>query len=101
MRSPPDLTQRPYENAILFSYLQHHLSTSNSQEKARINEFVYRWVADLSAFSEMLVSVRLGRPQATPADRREVVKTAHREEWAFIANPQKNTFEAPRQTYMP
>ncbi|KAI1129987.1 hypothetical protein F5Y10DRAFT_290237 [Nemania abortiva] len=53
-----------FDGALLFSYLQHHLSVSNVQEKARINGFIYQWVSDLSAFYEAVMLVRLGRPHA-------------------------------------
>ncbi|KAI3320911.1 hypothetical protein HD806DRAFT_547073 [Xylariaceae sp. AK1471] len=91
MRTPPDSTPFLFDNALLHSYLQHHLSVSNSQEKARVSEFVRRWIADMSAFSEMLVVIRLSRPRAKRADLREVMKKDHREEWAIIGNSGKVT----------
>ncbi|KAI0118265.1 hypothetical protein GGR51DRAFT_572264 [Nemania sp. FL0031] len=75
-----------FDKALLSSHLQHILSTSSSQEKARVNEFIYRWIADLSAFSEMLSSVRLGRPQTEYGDRMKAEKTNSREEWRFMVD---------------
>ncbi|KAI3341162.1 hypothetical protein F4824DRAFT_516357 [Ustulina deusta] len=81
----------PFDNAIDIRYFQHHLSVSNFQEKSRVNEFVYKWVADLSAFSEILALVRLGRPKAQRVDLKGVMKTDHREEWLLVKKPFSRT----------
>ncbi|KAI0808680.1 hypothetical protein GGR55DRAFT_180431 [Xylaria sp. FL0064] len=70
------------DNAYLFRDIHYHLSVSRSQEKARVNEYMYRWVADLSAFSEILSSLRLGRPQASST---KFTKADRREEWLLTA----------------
>ncbi|KAI1421771.1 hypothetical protein F5Y12DRAFT_718039 [Xylaria sp. FL1777] len=71
------------DNALLLRYFQYHISI---REKARVSEFVCRWVTDLSAFYEMLASVLLGRPKAEKTYVEEVMKTAYREEWLFTVN---------------
>ncbi|KAJ8129282.1 hypothetical protein O1611_g4349 [Lasiodiplodia mahajangana] len=95
MTTPPDIAHLSLDKALLIYSLESYLSYRNFREsnrvKGRINEFIYRWLADVSAFSEMLVSIRLGRPQPTCADSRGMAGADHREEWWFIANPPRPT----------
>ncbi|KAI1348841.1 hypothetical protein F5Y01DRAFT_306462 [Xylaria sp. FL0043] len=74
-----------FDNAYLFRDIQHHLSIGGFQEKARVNEFTCRRMADLSGFSEILSSLRLGRPQARCADPTKFMKADRREEWLLTA----------------
>jgi hypothetical protein len=86
MRIPSDLMPHPFDNALLHSYLQHHLSVSNFQEKARVSEFAYRWAADLLTLSEMLDAVRLNGLRAKPINPRDVTKTDHAHQWAIMGD---------------
>ncbi|OTA64856.1 hypothetical protein K449DRAFT_392957 [Hypoxylon sp. EC38] len=60
--------QTHYDHAMLFGFLQSHLSQCPSKEKARIDESLYKSLSDLSASHEMLVAVRLSRPQNKSRD---------------------------------
>jgi hypothetical protein len=81
MRARPD-TQTNYDHAILFSFLETHLAISNHKERSRVDEILYWQLSDLAACHEMLVSVRLHRPQNEARDIEEV-KTSekHRLAW--------------------
>lgn len=62
MQAEPD-KQTNYDHAILFAFLENHLANSNPKEKARVDEVLYQRLSGLAACHEMLVSVRLHRPQ--------------------------------------
>jgi hypothetical protein len=62
MQGQPD-KQTNYDHAILFSFLENHLACSDPKERARLDEFLYQKLSDLAACHEILVSVRLHRPQ--------------------------------------
>ncbi|KAI0386885.1 hypothetical protein F5Y04DRAFT_73414 [Hypomontagnella monticulosa] len=55
--------QTMFDHAMLFAFLQSHLSRSGSAERARVDECLYRSLSDLATYHEMLVAVRLSRPQ--------------------------------------
>lgn len=67
MQGEPD-KQRNYDHAHLFAFLENHLASSNPKEKARVDEVLYQKLSDLAACHEMLVSVRLHRPQNKARD---------------------------------
>ena len=80
MQAKPD-KQTNYDHAILFSFLENHLAASGPKEKARVDEFLYQKLSDLAACHEMLVSVRLHRPQNVARDIDEVVQSENRVAW--------------------
>lgn len=80
MEAEPD-KQTNYDHANLFAFLENHLAASGSKEKARVDEFLYQKLSDLMACHEMLVSVRLHRPQNVARDIDEVEQSEKREVW--------------------
>ncbi|KAI1098665.1 hypothetical protein F4804DRAFT_324066 [Jackrogersella minutella] len=65
--------QTNFDHAMLFAFLQNHLSQCTSKEKARIDENLLKRLSDLSTCHEMLVAVRLSRPQNKARDISEVI----------------------------
>lgn len=80
MQAKPDI-QTNYDHAILFAFLENHLAASGPKEKARVDEFLYQKLSDLAACHEMLVSVRLHRPQNVARDIDEVLQSENRVAW--------------------
>lgn len=80
MPAEPD-KQTNYDHAIIFAFLENHLAASGPKEKARVDEFLYQKLSDLAACHEMLVSVRLHRPQNVAREIDEVVRSEKREAW--------------------
>ena len=80
MEGAPD-KQSNFDHAMLFAILEHHLANSISKERARVDEVLYGTLSDLAAYHEMLVSVRLSRPQNKARDIDEVLKSDDREAW--------------------
>jgi hypothetical protein len=80
MQAEPD-KQTNYDHAILFAFLESHLAGSNPKEKARVDEVLYQKLSDLAACHEILVSVRLHRPQNKAREIDEVEKSEKRIAW--------------------
>ena len=80
MQGAPD-TQTNFDHAMLFAFLENHLANSSSKEKARVDEVLYQKLSDLAAYHEMLVSVRLHRPQNEARDIDEVMQSENRVAW--------------------
>ncbi|KAJ5864094.1 uncharacterized protein N7529_006010 [Penicillium soppii] len=58
----PDSPQG-YDHAMLFAFLQYHLTTSPRSEQVRLDEFLYQRLSGMASLGEMIVSIRLNRPQ--------------------------------------
>ncbi|KAI0158051.1 hypothetical protein GGR52DRAFT_586817 [Hypoxylon sp. FL1284] len=58
----PD-TQQHFDYAMLFAFLHDRLSRGSSKERAREDELLRKTLSELSTYHEMLVAVRLTRPQ--------------------------------------
>lgn len=80
MQAKPDI-QTNYDHTIIFAFLENHLAASGPKEKARVDEFLYQKLSDLAACHEMLVSVRLHRPQNVARDIDEVLQSENRVAW--------------------
>lgn len=80
MRAKPD-TQTNYDHAIMFAFLESHLATSNPKEKARVDEVLYQKLSDIAASHELLVSIRLHRPQNKARELDEVLQSENRIAW--------------------
>ncbi|KAH8683022.1 hypothetical protein BGZ60DRAFT_399197 [Tricladium varicosporioides] len=80
MQAKPD-TQTNYDHAIMFAFLENHLASSSPMEKARVDEILAQKLSDLAACHEMLVSVRLHRPQNVARDLDEVEVVENRISW--------------------
>jgi hypothetical protein len=78
MLGKPD-EQSHFHHDMLFAFLQHHLSTANAKEKGRLGENIYQHLSDIATSHEMLVSIRLHRPQNTARMLDEVKVTENRE----------------------
>jgi len=74
-------TQNDFDHAMLFAFLDNHLANSTPKERGRVDEVLYRRISDLAAYHEMLVSVRLHRPQNEVRSIDEVKKSEDREAW--------------------
>ncbi|CAJ0543905.1 Ff.00g039850.m01.CDS01 [Fusarium sp. VM40] len=72
--------QNLFDHAMLFTMLQDHLS-SNPSEKKRLDETTYQALSDLSTCHEMLLAVRLHRPQNAARTVADVRATENREPW--------------------
>ncbi|KAL5330279.1 hypothetical protein ACEPPN_003805 [Leptodophora sp. 'Broadleaf-Isolate-01'] len=80
MQAEPD-KQTNYDHAIMFAFLENYLATSSSRERKRVDELLHRNLSDLAACHEMLVSIRLHRPQNVARDIEEVKRTETRIAW--------------------
>ena len=80
MQAEPD-KQTNYDHAIMFGFLEYHLAFSGPKEKARVDELLYQKLSDLAACHEMLVSIRLHRPQNKARDMDEVEQSEKRVTW--------------------
>ncbi|MCJ1385691.1 hypothetical protein MMC17_008814 [Xylographa soralifera] len=80
MQAEPD-KQTNYDHAIMFAFLEYHLAGSDPKEKARVDEVLYQKLSDLAVCHEMLVSVRLHRPQNEARDMDEVEQSEKRVTW--------------------
>ncbi|MCJ1241964.1 hypothetical protein MMC14_009971 [Varicellaria rhodocarpa] len=86
MQGAPD-KQTNFDHAMLFAFLENHLASSDMEERARVDDVLYRKLSDLAAFHETLVSVRLHRPQNKARDIDEVIKSEDREAWKIKSVP--------------
>ncbi|XXH00907.1 hypothetical protein Hte_007258 [Hypoxylon texense] len=92
----PD-TQTHFDHAMLFAFLHDHLSQCSFKERARLDEVLYKKLSDLSTSHEMLVAVRLSRPQNKSRTIDEViVSDADRDRGAWKAMRQREDHPSPR-----
>lgn len=80
INAEPD-TQTSFDHAVIFSFLQSHLATCSSKEKARVDELLYLDISGLSACHEILVAIRLKRPQHTTRSVKDIKATENRTPW--------------------
>lgn len=73
--------QTHFDHAILFAFLEDHLATTTFKERARIDQVIYQKLSDISTCHEMLLSVRLHRPQNQSRVIEEVMATENRAGW--------------------
>src|SRR5438270_12468659 len=66
---------------MLFAFLDDCLSKSSSVERARLDEILYDKLSDYAANHQMLVAVRLHRPQSASRNVKEVLKSEDRKAW--------------------
>jgi hypothetical protein len=69
---------------MLFAFLDEHLSKSSSREGARLDQLLYDKLSDYATNHEMLVAVRLHRPQNTSRHIKEVLECENRKPWRYI-----------------
>lgn len=73
--------QTHFDHAMLFAFLHDHLATTSSKERARIDQVIYQKLSDISTCHEMLLSVRLHRPQNSSRTIEECIESEDREGW--------------------
>ncbi|KAK1674804.1 hypothetical protein BDP55DRAFT_716232 [Colletotrichum godetiae] len=88
MRKPDN--QRQFDHAMLFAMIDDHLAQNNRKEAARIDEFLMRELADISALHESLISLRLNRPRNTFRVIYDVFRTKKREVWRYAKDKPKD-----------
>jgi hypothetical protein len=88
---PDDQTN--FDHAMLFSFLHNHLSTSPRKEQARVDEILYQKLSHISAAHEMLVSVRLHRPQNQFRCTDEAVQSEDRGAWKKMRVADENMYK--------
>ncbi|KAL3447879.1 hypothetical protein BJX65DRAFT_307556 [Aspergillus insuetus] len=82
MLGEPD-NQKGFNHAMLFAMLHEHLA-SNPSERNRLDEVVYQVLSDLSTCHEMLLAVRLHRPQNKPRTLTETKPSEDRPAWKWL-----------------
>jgi hypothetical protein len=82
MLGEPD-NQKGFNHAMLFAMLHEHLA-SNPSERNRLDEVVYQVLSDLSTCHEMLLAVRLHRPQNKPRTLTETKHSEDRPAWKWL-----------------
>ncbi|KAK1713108.1 hypothetical protein BDP67DRAFT_591067 [Colletotrichum lupini] len=83
MLAKPD-NQTHIDHAILFAMIDDHLAKNDRKEAARLNEFLLREMADISALHESLTSLRLNRPRNTSREFEDVFRTEKRGIWSYM-----------------
>ncbi|EHK99803.1 hypothetical protein M7I_4298 [Glarea lozoyensis 74030] len=74
LQGRPDV-QTNYDHAVMFSFLEAHLAKSNAKDNARIDELLFQELSDLASCHEILVSIRLHRPQNEACDLDELLES--------------------------
>ncbi|KAI3554134.1 hypothetical protein CABS02_05549 [Colletotrichum abscissum] len=83
MLAKPD-NQTHIDHAFLFAMIDDHLAKNDRKEAARLNEFLLREMADISALHESLTSLRLNRPRNTSREFEDVFRTEKRGIWSYM-----------------
>ncbi|KAL2826764.1 hypothetical protein BJY01DRAFT_143263 [Aspergillus pseudoustus] len=81
MLGQPD-NQTMFDHSMLFAMLHEHLA-KNPAERHRLDEVVYQVLSDLSTCHEMLMAVRLHRPQNTARTLTETETSEERPAWKW------------------
>ncbi|KAI1402587.1 hypothetical protein F4819DRAFT_272081 [Hypoxylon fuscum] len=90
--------QTHFDHAMLFAFLQDHLSHCSSKERARLDEILYKNLSDLSTCHEMLVAIRLSRPQNEARSIDEVIVSEtdrNRGAWKFMRQAENEVEDDP------
>ncbi|CRG82823.1 hypothetical protein PISL3812_00169 [Talaromyces islandicus] len=83
------MTGRPddrnvFDHSMLFSFLESHLAKSDSKERARLDEILYKRLSDLAAAHQILFAVRLHKPQNAVRELWEIMETEDRLAWRTL-----------------
>lgn len=70
-----------FEHAHVFAFLDDHLASASGEERARLDQIVLDGLSDIAANHQMLLAVRLSRPQNKAGDRFVMLKTEDRRAW--------------------
>lgn len=82
LQGPPG-DQKRFDHALLFVFLDEHISTCKASDRARLDEALYEKLFDYVAIHELLVAVRLHRPQNTNRDIDGVYQNDDRKAWRY------------------
>lgn len=82
LQGPPDDQER-FDHALLFAFLDEHISTCKASDRARLDETLHEKLSDYAAIHELLVAVRLHRPQNTNRDIDDVYQNDNRKAWRY------------------
>ena len=69
------------DHARLFAFLEQHLSTAPLEERARLDQTVIDWFSEIAINHQLLLAVRLSRPQNTIGNGVELLKTEEGRVW--------------------
>lgn len=72
---------RSMDHAIVFTILEDHLARSSAEERARLDQFLFEKFSDLATNHQLLLTVRLSRPQNKAGDGDEMLLTENRRAW--------------------
>lgn len=70
-----------FDHAMLFAFLHDHLATATSKERARLDRVIYQILSDISTCHEILLLVRLHRPQKSCRTSEDLIESEDREGW--------------------
>jgi len=82
LQGPPD-DQKRFDHALLFAFLDEYISTCKASDRARLDETLYEKLSDYAAIHELLVAVRLHRPQNTNRYIDDVYQNDDRKAWRY------------------
>jgi hypothetical protein len=80
LQGVPD-EQTRFDYAMLFNFLDEHLSSCSAKERARLDPIIFEKLSEYAAIHELLVSVRLHRPQNTNRMLGDVFENDDRKAW--------------------
>lgn len=70
-----------FEHAHLFTFLDDHITRAPAEEQARLDQITLERLSDLAANHQMLLAVRLSRPQNKMGNKDALDKTENRRAW--------------------
>ncbi|KAK4499654.1 hypothetical protein PRZ48_010172 [Zasmidium cellare] len=70
-----------FDHSHLFTFLEDHLARSPAEERARVDQVLYDQFSELAANHQLLLAVRLNRPQNKAGDGLEMLQTEKRRAW--------------------
>ena len=77
------MLKKRFDHALLFAFLDEHILTCKASDRARLDETLYEKLSDYAAIHELLVAVRLHRPQNTNRDIDDVYQNDDRKAWRY------------------
>ncbi|KAF2670698.1 hypothetical protein BT63DRAFT_354576, partial [Microthyrium microscopicum] len=82
LQGEPDAALR-FDHAMLFNFLDNHLVDCSAKDRARLDQILFQKLSDYAAIHEMLIAVRLHRPQNTNLELDAILPYDHREQYGF------------------
>ncbi|UJO20040.1 uncharacterized protein CLAFUR5_10108 [Fulvia fulva] len=78
--APPD-GRGCIDHARLFAYLEHHLATASQEERTRVDQTVIDWFSEIAVNHQLLLTLRLSRPQNHIGFTDKLLKTEKGRVW--------------------